>query len=271
MTNEQRHQYIDWYIKNTIFSLMAVGTDKRPLTRNGSLDATRCDTTLHCLANLHPDMNLAIATGPVSGCIVVDIDNKQQRGVSGEESLRLRYGDNYFFDYDNYLWATTPSGGKHLFIQWDEQYPVTSFSGVIDNVDIKGKGGYVLAEPSRVVYEDGSSGIYTFDDISKPISPMLPWTTDLLSLALNNKTQRAGTTPINFREVIDGIPHGRREQSIFTIAWEIKKQGIDIDTAKAFIRQVAANCNPPFSAREAEQKVIRAYSYQHPKTNGVPA
>ena len=80
---------------------------KRPLTKNGFKDASRSAYTVRKWWEKHPDANIGIATGQVSGLVVVDVDVKN--GAKGAESIKTLKG------MPPTLMASTPSGGWHLY------------------------------------------------------------------------------------------------------------------------------------------------------------
>lgn len=87
--------------------------------------------------------NAAIATGQVSGVIVLDIDSE-----AGEQAV------------ENLVAPVTPTActakGRHLYFKWPG-FSVRNFARKLDGCDLRGDGGYVLApgslHPSGVHYE----------------------------------------------------------------------------------------------------------------------
>jgi len=267
MTIEDSHSAIECIIDTKPWYLLGVKTNKAPVTRNGVKDATRSKERLHALASVNKDMNLAIEVGERSGVLVIDTDmpkSSSDKGINGEEALKRYFGDKFTFDYNNHLWARTPSGGLHLYFEYDQAFPVSSKIGILERVDLKANG-YVLVEPSIVVYPSGKSGKYKFNDINKPLSPLLPWVKELILLEPSSNTN-SSINGVNYAEAISGIPEGKREQSIFILAWEMKKQNISQDIATSFLQQVASNCSPPFSSHTTEMKIRRAYSIKFSNT-----
>jgi putative DNA primase/helicase len=113
---------------------------KHPLVRNGVKDATRDEVTIKQWFAKWPDANVGIATGRVSGLVVVDID-----GPEGEKLLADFNAE--FGPLPEDLSATTGKG-RHLYFA----YPPDAQS--IKNIgngklDLRGDGGYVVAPPSR--------------------------------------------------------------------------------------------------------------------------
>jgi len=265
MSYSKIHQYIDHYIDKTPVYLVPISKGKKPLTKHGVKNATRSKPALKAMANVHPEMNLGFRTGE-NFIYVVDLDvpkTESSKGLSGEESLQKHFGKEFIFDHEKYLCATTPSGGKHYFFKGDPNHPLTSKIGVLERVDIKGDGGYVLVEPSKITQPSGKVGEYKFNNINNPISPLLPWVIELIK---KPTTRPIGSTnsDMDYKEIISGISQGKREQSIFTIACSMRKQGITQDIATSFIKVVAERCQPPFPTREAELKIKRAYSIKLP-------
>lgn len=88
-----------------------------------------------------PNANIAIATGLVSNCFVLDID-----GPQGLASLK-EYGGI----------PSTPivrtGSGFHVYFK-HPGFPVPNRVGILPGIDIRGDGGYVVAPPS--IHPSGS-------------------------------------------------------------------------------------------------------------------
>lgn len=94
----------------------------------------------------HPDANIGIATGAVSGVWVLDIDY-QHGGEGSLAELVERHGP-----LPRTVEASTPSGGRHLYSKWIEG--IRNSAGRIGaGLDVRGAGGYAVAPPS--VLADG--------------------------------------------------------------------------------------------------------------------
>lgn len=95
----------------------------------------------------HPNDNIAIITGALSGVVVVDVDPEHG-------------GDPEPFKNLGAFVARTRSGGWHFYFKHPGQ-PVRSRAGVRPGVDVRGDGGYVVAPPSIV-----PPGHYAWDQAS---------------------------------------------------------------------------------------------------------
>ena len=115
---------------------------KLPLTAHGFKDATRDPSRILAWKRQHPEANWGIATGLVSGLLVVDVDVKN--GGIGMESLKTIRG---MVPRDTYC-VSTPSGGFHFYYRLT--VPVKSRNGFMSGVDIKADGGYVVGAGSKI-------------------------------------------------------------------------------------------------------------------------
>jgi hypothetical protein len=113
---------------------------KHPLTQRGVYDATNDPTKLTSyFAGNYAKANIAIATGDLSGVIVVDVDD-----LTALESLERLNGS-----LPQTWQAETGSGGRHYYFRFDDRCHAlknaVKFSG---SLDCRTTGGYVLAPPS---------------------------------------------------------------------------------------------------------------------------
>jgi hypothetical protein len=130
---------------------------KEPATRRGFKDATTNPATIRRWWLAQPDYNVGVATGAVSGVLVLDVD-----GGVGAETLRdleQRYGP---------LPGTAcsiTSSGCHLWFSIDDAVPSTA-GRLGAGLDIRADGGYVIAPPS--VHPDG--GVYRWLNATPPVA-----------------------------------------------------------------------------------------------------
>ena len=74
----------------------------------------------------------------------MDLDIDEDRGLDGYHTLREWENENGKFPE---TWtAITGRGGYHLYYRWSSE--VKNRARIIDGVDIRGEGGYVVAPPS---------------------------------------------------------------------------------------------------------------------------
>lgn len=86
--------------------------------------------------------NVGIVMGKESGAIALDIDPRN----GGDKTMVALLSE--LGPLPECPWATTGGGGKHLLFGAPD-CPVPSRSNVFRGVDVKGDGGFIIAEPSR--------------------------------------------------------------------------------------------------------------------------
>jgi hypothetical protein len=87
-----------------------------------------------------PDANIGLATGPISGLWVLDLDQKDY-GPENFEGFRAGR------DLAPAV-VKTGGGGAHLLFAWEDHAEVRNRAGVLRGVDVRGDGGYVIAPGS---------------------------------------------------------------------------------------------------------------------------
>lgn len=96
-----------------------------------------------------PAAGVGIACGQASQLMVIDLDVKH--GVDGRGEF-MRFINRYQLDLPTgFPVAVTPSGGQHLYFRTPAGWPVGQRNGIIEAVDIKGDGGYVVAAPTMIM------------------------------------------------------------------------------------------------------------------------
>jgi hypothetical protein len=139
---------------------------KVPATRNGCRDAT---TDVEQVERWwrRADYNIGIATGTISGLVVVDLDGR--RGFDSCCLLQDIHGD-----LPSTTWCLTGSGGWHAYFTHPGGLR-NSASKVARGIDIRGEGGYVVAPPS--IHPDGD--LYSWHTRTAP-APLPEWLAHLI-------------------------------------------------------------------------------------------
>lgn len=111
---------------------------------NGCLDATRDADTISKWAMSYYRANVGIATGEISGIIVVDLDVKN--GWQKSKSDLNAQG----FRFPRTVCCRTPTGGWHLYYRWRPGI-TNSVNSLGSGIDIRSDGGYVVGPMSMTV------------------------------------------------------------------------------------------------------------------------
>jgi hypothetical protein len=136
---------------------------KVPLTARGVKDASKDPEVIRALWRAHPSANVGIATGAISGVVVLDIDPRHG-GDDTLETLQARH---------NRLPETplvlTGGGGLHYYFKHPGVAVSNSAGRVGPGIDIRGDGGYVIAP--RSIHESGNRYLW---EVSSRIDEILP-------------------------------------------------------------------------------------------------
>ena len=135
-----------------VFPALLIAGEKKPLVKWGKGEDGHADLTKR-RATTDPDTirawwarwplaMIGMPTGKTSGVVVLDIDRKN--GVDGLANLRSAGIDPYRLSP---IIAVTPSGGLHVFMRYNGPLK-NSASLLVDGVDIRGDGGYIVLPPS---------------------------------------------------------------------------------------------------------------------------
>ena len=211
---------------------------KHPRTRNGVKDASTSHGQITQWWKKFPDANIGIATGLISGIVVVDVDPRH----GGDESLAQLQLNNG--DLPETMTANTGGGGIHLYFKYPESeaHIKNSVSAIAQGVDIRADNGFVIAPPSNHI----SGGQYHFRVSDAPISDMPDW---LLSMIIDHATP-AGN--VDFETI--GV--GSRNISLTSIAGRARAVGMSKSKLKTFLLEENVRlCTPPLDHSE----VIRIF------------
>ncbi|WIG18393.1 bifunctional DNA primase/polymerase [Kocuria rosea] len=129
--------------------------EKRPATANGLHDATIDLTVIERWWRANPNFNIGIRTG-AGGPFVIDIDSQQ-----GADNLNAARGN----EEGTFGPLVLTHKGYHLYFA-DDALP--SRTALVEGVDCRGVGGYVVAPPS--VHPNGT--VYTWDEDAGPDTPL---------------------------------------------------------------------------------------------------
>lgn len=227
---------------------------KEPATKHGFKDATNDPDVIGRVWADYPECNVGIATGaPSGGVFVVDVDN--HGGIDGASFLvdwQREHGT-----FPETACATTGGGGEHLFFRAPAGVSVRSATHVIDGVDVRGDGGYVIAPPSR--HPNGS--LYEWD-LHPDDCPIAEANQSVLDLVRNNGAQER--KPF---ELPERIKTSKRNDTLFKYAASLQAKGMgDKDIFTSVGDANRARCDDPLGEAELRKLVNSALGYDKGKS-----
>jgi len=203
-----------------------------------------------------PDANIGIVTGAISNLCVVDIDKYKE---TYNEELTLEY----FPDNIETPTVSTPQGGIHLYFRPPEDHK--DIAGNVDfppAVDFRAEGNYIVAPPSKG--ENGAK--YSWNDILSISKVNLAYINNkYISFIINNNNINSS---IHAKDIVTGAKQsvtisnigglGTRDNDLFHLANHLVKGNMPVENIRKYLQFFASNCNPPFTEKETEIKILSA-------------
>jgi hypothetical protein len=220
--------------------IFPVKADKSPHITSWQQKATTDQAMVKKWWTKWPKANIAMPTGAPSGLVAVDVDVKN--GVDGYESLstiEARFGEQGTRRIE------TPSGGVHLIYRCNQK--VKTRTGILDGIDIRGDGGYIVAQGSVI----GGLEYKVIHDV-----PPEEMTIDMVSW-INSTENMKPPSKI-------GVAKGERNTEIFKLASSYRGQDLDMESALKACKHIARSCIPPLEEAEVIATVENVYQRYQP-------
>ena len=222
---------------------------KEPAVAGGFKSATTDPATIRHWWQRWPDANIGLATGRLSGVVVLDVDPRH----GGDESLLS------LPQLTETVEVITGGGGRHIYFHSPGFEVRCRSSALGPGLDLKGDGGYVLLPPS--VHPSG--GRYEWELSSHPaevpIAAMPDWLLDMLGAggtlpekSVPRHTQNTATLTPDF--AADRIPQGRRNVTLTSLAGSMRRKGMSQTAIEsALLAENSARCDPPLAEDEVRR------------------
>lgn len=229
-----------------VFPLMS--RSKHPIVENGFKVATTNKEQIDEWWNRWPDANIGIATGSMSGgLVVIDLDVDKNKGVNGYEILKTWQRDNG--ELPETWTSITGRGGYHLI--YKDSAVHRSRIGLYDGVDIRAEGGYIIAPPS--IHPNGNQ--YEWE--------IGPGDCKIAQADNNVINFLIGPVPEGWEqkrfEMPETIPDGERHSALIKLVGSLKAKGLDNEAIKAAVRtENEKKCMPPLTDAELDKEIFPA-------------
>lgn len=233
-----------------VFPLQPRG--KTPLTKNGCRDATTDRKQIEAWWTKYPNANIGIATGYISaGLFVIDLDIDENKGINGYDTLRS--WENKHGKIPDTWQSITGRGGYHLFF-WSLE-PVHNRVNLMEGIDIRGEGGYIVAPPS--IHPNGRK--YEWEQSPEEYE-LIEAPELVLDFIFHGKDDHQQFTSPAI------IADGERNTTLFKLASSLQARGLDEDSIMVAVeKENEKKCQPPLSDQEIKTLVKSALRY----TNGT--
>lgn len=192
-----------------------------------------------------PDANIGIVTGKISGLVVVDCDT--------DEALTW-FQDRYK--------GTTPTvktpKGMHFYFKYSNG--IRNAARVVDGIDIRGDGGFVVAPPSIGF---NNKGYIFIKDLNNAL--------DVLDFDFLYRGSQNGNSSSSPRVTTSHklLQQGTRDNDLFHIANCLVKGNCERGVISEVLEILAENANPPFPKSEITAKIESALERANTRERNV--
>jgi hypothetical protein len=219
---------------------------KHPMTQHGVNDASRDAGKVVHWWNVKPLANIGLAAGPANNFLVLDVDPRHD-GDKSLAALEAQHGK-----LPGTLTALTGSGGHHFFFEHVdglENLPGKIASGL----DIKTKGGYVVAAPS--LHKSGRRYEWLHD---RPQVAAPQWLIDRINTAGAGGPASSGngtrSPPDYWSRIANGVAEGERNDALTRLAGKLLgNRHFEPRLALTLLRNFnTCSCHPPLPEDEVD-------------------
>jgi hypothetical protein len=228
---------------------------KRPLiaTWREWQDKKPTETIVRGWFDQKPNINIGLLTGPHYGLLVLDID-RQHGGYTSIQGKELPP-----------TWVSMTKNGEQHFYKWDNRLKdvSTTLVKLMPGIDVRGKGGYVVAVPSKVYGEENLR--YTWRPSHSPDDRELAnppeWFVEMLLErgAKDPETEFSNTPNLAntwFETVKNGVAEGEnRHRAMTQLASFYMSRGLPEDDIILLMTTWNQKCQPPKEENEFLKKL----------------
>ena len=223
---------------------------KKPLTPHGCKDAKKDVGAIQSWWKRWPDASVGIATGSSSQLIVIDEDIDEDKGIDGVTAVRA--WERVHGTLPETVAAVTGRGGTHLYFKYTGT-DIKNRAGIIEGVDVRGEGGYVIAPPS--MHPNGTEYAWEYAPDEIEIADANDIVKEFLQIG---KIDRAESFSMP-----ETIPNGSRNDTLYRLACSMQAQGLpDAAIYKAVQETNNERCENPLSDDELDILVGSALKYK---------
>lgn len=257
-------QYALAYIKKGFAVFPLYPKSKMPITANGFKNASTNEMQVRKWWKEHPNANVGIATGAMSGnLVVIDFDIDEDKGINGYHAF-LDYCRERKITFPETITVITGRGGYHFYYRYDSNIVLNCRTGVIEGVDIRADGGYVVAPGS--IHANGNK--YEFENDFNDCQ-LEECTKDVIDF-INYKT-KSESEKFHLPEI---VPEGMRNATFYKLACSLQASGLSDETiTEMVIKEANSRCAPAMSNddfKELEKTIKSALTKEKGQLKPIP-
>lgn len=194
----------------------------------------------------HPEANVGVVTGSISGLVVLDVDSAH----GGDESLIELEQQHGALPHT--VESLTGGGGRHIYFRHPSGI-IHNRVGLAPGIDLRGDGGLIVTPPS--IHPSGRKYYWevSHHPDETPVAGMPPW---LLSLAQAHEAPK-GHTLHHWRNLVrEGVAEGERNSSLASLAGHLLWHGVDQQVVRELMLcWNQTKCIPPLADKEVNAVV----------------
>lgn len=203
-----------------------------------------------------PNANIGMLTGRATGIVVVDLDTNGN-GPENMSQLEIQHGHLPITPK-----AITGSGGVHLIFKYPENLLVKSRAGIVNGIDTRADGGYIIAPPS--LHPSGRKYEWApgcgMGEVEPAECPK--W---LLQLITASKVLRL----VGRDEADTRIGRGERNSKLASMAGAMRHRGMIPEAIQSALLKQNSSCCPPLPEEEVVS-IARSISRYAPAAVMIP-
>ena len=201
---------------------------KRPLTKNGFLDASTDEDQIKRWWKQHPGAGIGSPSG--NKWDVLDVAVRDDK----DGTVHLAYLQRVGLLNGCKRVVATPSGGYHLYFNANPLLNNKTRANL--GLDVRASGGYVLAPPSYIETDDYAGSYTDLGETSGSTDDPLLWDDILMAIAPENEETKKPVSLLRVEERANIVflrawllerQAGERNHSLHWAAWRCVESGID--------------------------------------------
>ena len=233
---------------------------KHPRTINGCKDASKNPEVVARMFGKSGECNIGIATGPVSGVWVLDVE---AAGFFALSTLINEHGA-----LPPTVTSSTGGGGCHYFFKYNGREIKNKQKVGGKPIDVRGVGGYVVAPPSR--HLSGRPYGWQNPPGSAPLAEAPQY---LLDMVTAEPAAKSNPLVLEVKALVDdlamapGAAKGNRHDTALKMIGSAIGRGLDLCEVARQATDWGHRCNPPMP----DEEIFKIISYCHQRQASQPA